>query len=170
MKNICECGLEKRFHLPNLLPAPCKKFRPQKSGPKTDLNRLKPKNHSPLKKGENEAPNSSHLETRSKAGEDNREERMPVDTDNQEDTSEDMGIHNPVNSSGNHGQLPERVLGMEEGGKSKVTRLDGTPSAGTFNLSEKIDAIFEMFQILDEKITEVNNRFSRLAKELGYKV
>ena len=38
-----------------------------------------------------------------------------------------------------------------------------------FNLSEKMSAIFEMLHLLDEKITKVNNRFSKLAKELGYK-
>ena len=37
------------------------------------------------------------------------------------------------------------------------------------NLSEKIDAIFDMFQVLDEKITKINNDFERLRKELGYK-
>lgn len=31
-------------------------------------------------------------------------------------------------------------------------------------------AIFEMLQMLDEKITKLINRFDRLAKELGYKV
>ena len=31
-------------------------------------------------------------------------------------------------------------------------------------------AVFEMLQLLDEKITKLTNRFDRLAKELGYKV
>jgi hypothetical protein len=31
-------------------------------------------------------------------------------------------------------------------------------------------AVFEMFQVLDEKITKLINRFDRLANELGYKV
>ena len=36
--------------------------------------------------------------------------------------------------------------------------------------TNKLDAIFEMLNLLDEKVTAVNNRFSSLAKELGYKV
>ena len=32
------------------------------------------------------------------------------------------------------------------------------------------ETIFEMLHLLDEKITKINNRFERLAKELGYKV
>ena len=42
--------------------------------------------HSQLKKGKNDVQNVSYLETRSKAGEDNKIEQMPVDTDNQADS------------------------------------------------------------------------------------
>ena len=31
-------------------------------------------------------------------------------------------------------------------------------------------AIFEMLQMLDEKVTKLVNRFDKLSKELGYKV
>ena len=37
------------------------------------------------------------------------------------------------------------------------------------SINKKIDAIFEMLLELDEKVTKINNRFSKLAKELGYK-
>ena len=35
---------------------------------------------------------------------------------------------------------------------------------------EKREAIFEMLNLLDEKITKLINRFDKLAEELGYKV
>ena len=31
-------------------------------------------------------------------------------------------------------------------------------------------AVFEMFLVLDEKVTKLINRFDKLARELGYKV
>jgi hypothetical protein len=38
------------------------------------------------------------------------------------------------------------------------------------NKQEFEKAVFEMLQILDEKVTKLNYRFDRLANELGYKV
>jgi len=37
-------------------------------------------------------------------------------------------------------------------------------------LENEIGAMLEMLHLLDEKVTKINNRFSKLAKELGYKV
>ncbi len=40
-------------------------------------------------------------------------------------------------------------------------------------MKEELDftkAVLEMLNLLDEKVTKINNRFSKLAKELGYKV
>jgi len=42
-------------------------------------------NDSPLKKDVNDGSNDLHLETRSKTGEDIKDEQMPVDADNQAD-------------------------------------------------------------------------------------
>lgn len=33
----------------------------------------------------------------------------------------------------------------------------------------KTDAIFDMLQILDEKVTSINNKFDKLIKEFGWK-
>lgn len=38
------------------------------------------------------------------------------------------------------------------------------------NKEEYEKAVFEMLQMLDDKITKLINRFDRLTKELGYKV
>ena len=36
-------------------------------------------------------------------------------------------------------------------------------------IENKIETMLEMLNILDEKITKINNRFSHLARELGYR-
>ena len=40
----------------------------------------------------------------------------------------------------------------------------------TPNKEEFEGAVFEMLQILDEKVTKLVNRFDKLANELGYEV
>lgn len=49
------------------------------------------------------------------------------------------------------------------------TSVEATPKRAS-PAHKTVHAIFEMLQILDEKVTKINNRFSNLAKELGYKV
>ena len=40
----------------------------------------------------------------------------------------------------------------------------------TLTDKNRLDAIFEMFQLIDEKITTLTNRFNKLLEILGYNV
>ena len=63
-------------------------------------NKMEITNNSQRKKDGTEGSNESHLETRSKAGEEKKSELMPVDVDNHADTSKSKNKNNPLSKKG----------------------------------------------------------------------
>lgn len=174
-KNICECGHDLRNHqggiclvekaaMMELKQCPCKKFKPCWIPKYSDKIAKKPQKENILVLNKNKSIGTIELDGALLMQPQNQDLKKGLLFNTQENKH-----YNPQNQSP---QTKPSGLGNEKSSLNSSVDLDDVNHRlkGQRNLRDNTaDAIFEMLHLLDEKVTQINNRFSRMAKELGYK-